>query len=94
MKKSDFINVFAEKSELSKKETSRILDIFLEVVTETLEKKDTVNFIGFGSFSTAYRVARETKIPLSGKKVKIPARTVVKFKVGKSLKETIAKVKE
>lgn len=93
MKKSDFINAVAEQAELSKKDTGKFLDVVLNVITTTLEKKDSVNFIGFGSFSTARREARETKIPLSGKVVKIPARTVVKFKVGKSLKERIAIVK-
>lgn len=90
MKKSDFINAVAEQAELSKKDTAKYLDVVLNVITKTLEKNDSVNFIGFGSFSTARREAREAKIPLSGKVVKISARTVVKFKVGKSLKERIA----
>jgi len=87
MKKAEFIETVSEKSGLSKKDANEALNAILETITEALKAKKTVSFIGFGSFSTVERAAREARVPLTGKTVQIPARNAVKFKVGKSLKE-------
>ena len=60
------------------------------VIPEALVKKDSVSFIGFGTFSTAPRAAREARVPGTDKTVNVPATTVAKFKVGKALKEAVA----
>ncbi len=90
MKKAEFIDAVAEKSGLSKKDANEALNAILETITEALKEGKTVSFIGFGSFSTVQREAREARVPLTGKTVKIPARKAVRFKVGKSLKDTVA----
>ncbi len=90
MKKAEFIDTVAKKAGLSKKDANEALNAILDTITEALKDGKSVNFIGFGSFSTVKRVAREARVPLTGKKVKIPERNAVKFKVGKSLKETVA----
>jgi len=90
MKKAEFIDAVAEKSGLSKKDANEALNAILDTITEALKEGQTVSFIGFGSFSTVEREAREARVPLTGKTVKIPARKAVKFKVGKSLKDTVA----
>ncbi len=91
MKKSDFIQAVAEKAGLSKKDTQKVIDAALDVITEALKKGDDVAFIGFGTFTTTMRAAREAKVPGTNKVVKVPATKVVKFKVGKKLKEAVAK---
>ncbi len=91
MKKSDFIQAVAEKAGLSKKDTQKAIDAALDVITEALKKGDDVAFIGFGTFTTTMRAAREAKVPGTNKVVKVPATKVVKFKVGKKLKEAVAK---
>ncbi len=90
MKKADFINAVAEKAGLSKKDTQKVIDAALEVITEALKKGDDVTFIGFGTFTTTKRAAREAKVPGTNKVVKVPATRVVKFKVGKKLKDAVA----
>jgi DNA-binding protein HU-beta len=45
--------------------------------------------VGFGTFSVATRSKREGRNPRTGKKIKIPAKKVVKFKVGKTLSEKV-----
>ena len=71
---------------------------FIQLVAEKAEatKKDTakISFIGFGTFSTTERAAREGKVPGTDKTYKTPASKVVKFKVGKELKESIATAKK
>jgi len=90
MKKAEFIETVAKKSGLSKKDANEALSAILETITEALKNGKTVNFIGFGSFSTVKRAAREARVPLTGKKVQIPERNAVKFKVGKTLKDSVA----
>ncbi len=93
MKKADFIQTVAEKAGLSKKDTQKVIDAALEVITEALKKGDDVAFIGFGTFTTTMRAAREAKVPGTNKVVKVPATKVVKFKVGKKLKDAVASAK-
>ncbi|QKF59198.1 HU family DNA-binding protein [Aliarcobacter lanthieri] len=91
MNKTEFIDAVAVKAGLSKKDAKGAVDAVLEVITEALVKKDSVSFIGFGTFATAERAARVAKVPGTDKTVNVPATTVAKFKVGKSLKEVVAK---
>ena len=91
MNKTEFIDEVAVKTGLSKKDAKGAVDAVLEVITEALVKKDSVSFIGFGTFATAERAARVAKVPGTDKTVNVPATTVAKFKVGKSLKEAVSK---
>ena len=90
MTKQEFVDRFASKSDLNRREAARAVDAFLETITETLKGGDSINFTGFGKFSTAQRAAREGVNPRSpGQKVSIPAATVPKFAAGSQLKQAI-----
>lgn len=89
MNKNDFIDIVAEKSGLTKKDSKAALDAVLETITETLSKGDSVSFIGFGTFTTSTRAERTAIIPATGAEVKVPATKVAKFKVGKALKDAV-----
>lgn len=91
MNKAEFIDAVAEKAGLSKKDAKGAVDASLETLTEALSKGDSVSFIGFGTFSTADRAERTARVPGTGKEVKVPATRVAKFKVGKALKDSVAK---
>ena len=91
MNKAEFVDAVAEKSGLTKKDSKAAVDAVLDTLTEALAKKDSVAFIGFGTFSTDSRAAREARVPGTDKTVKVAATTVAKFKVGKALKEAVAK---
>ncbi len=91
MKKADLIQAIADKTGLSKKDTIATIDAALETIEEALVAKKTVSFIGFGTFSTAARAARTARVPGTDKVVDVAATTAVKFKVGKKLKEAVAK---
>ncbi|MRI83214.1 MAG: DNA-binding protein [Nitratiruptor sp.] len=90
MKKAEFIQAVAQRAGLSKKDTQRVIEAALEVIEEALKRGEDVSFIGFGTFTTTKRAPRETKVPGSDKVVQVPATRVVKFKVGKKLKEAVA----
>ena len=90
MNKAEFVENLAQKAGLSKKDAEVALSATLETIEQTLQKGDSVNFIGFGSFSTTKRAARKAKVPGTDKIVDVPATTAVKFKVGKKLKDEVA----
>ena len=90
MKKAEFISAVAAKTEMSKKDISNIIDATIETITEALKDGKSVSFIGFGSFTTSKRAARQARIPGTDEIVDVPETRVVKFKVGKQLKEAVA----
>ena len=47
MNKTDLINAIAEKTELSKKDSEKVLKAFIDVVTEELQKGEKVQLVGF-----------------------------------------------
>ena len=91
MNKNELISAISTTTGLTKKDTKAVIDAALETITETLAKKDSVSFIGFGTFSTSARAARTARVPGTDKTVDVPATTVAKFKVGKALKDAVAK---
>ncbi len=91
MKKAELIQAISDKTGLSKKDTAATIDAALDTIQDALVAKKTVSFIGFGTFSTAPRAARTARVPGTTKVVDVPATTAVKFKVGKRLKEAVAK---
>ena len=89
MTKQDFINKVAAKSGLSARDAGKAVDAFMESVTETLKAGDSINFTGFGKFSTSQRAARMGVNPRTGEKVQIAAATVPKFSAGSALKGSV-----
>lgn len=90
MTKAEFVDRVADAAGLSKKDAAAAVDAFLSTVTEVLRRGDSVNFTGFGKFSTVKRAARTGVNPRNpGEKVKIPAATVPKFTAGSQLKASV-----
>lgn len=58
-------------------------------ITRSLKKGEAVTLVGFGTFKTAVRKARTGRNPLTGGKIRIPRRKIVRFSAGKALKTTI-----
>ncbi len=89
MNKIEFISAISTKTGLTKKDTKAAVEAALETITETLAKKDSVSFVGFGSFNVKDRAARTATIPGTTKKVNVPASKAVSFKVGKDLRSKV-----
>ncbi len=89
MKKSDLVSAVAKKTGLTVKDTEEAINGLFEEITDAMAKKDKVTLVGFGTFSTSDRAARDGVNPATGAKIKISARTVPVFKAGKALKEKV-----
>ena len=91
MNKAELVNAIANETGLSKKDTEKTLNSFVNVVSSELAKKEKVQLIGFGTFETRKRAARTGRNPQTGAELKIKASTVPAFKAGKALKEKVNK---
>lgn len=89
MTKQEFVDQVADRAGLSKADAGRAVDAFLETVESVLKGGGTVNFTGFGKFSTAQRAARMGVNPRTGEKVQIAAARVPKFSAGSKLKASV-----
>ncbi len=89
MNKSELVSKVAEKSGLTKKDTERAINSFIEVVQESLAQGEPVVILGFGTFSVRDRAAREGRNPRTGEPIQIPAGKMPVFKPGKGLKDAV-----
>lgn len=86
MNKSELIEALTTKADLSKAAAGRAVDVLVTAVA----KGDSVTLVGFGTFKSAARAAREGKNPKTGEKIKIAATTVPKFSAGATFKQEVA----
>lgn len=89
MNKAELVSQIAESADISIKAANDTLQAFMLAIAVTMKKGDKVTLIGFGTFSISKRAARDGRNPQTGKAIKIPAKNMVKFKVGKKLDEAV-----
>lgn len=89
MNKSELVNAIAAKSGLTKTDSSKALDAVTSAISETLAKGDSVQLVGFGTFSVSERAARTGRNPKTGEPLEISASNTPKFKAGKALKDAV-----
>jgi len=87
MTKSAIIGHLAQKSNLTKKQVVDVMDQLLTLATK--EAKNVFVVPGFGRLVLANRKARMGRNPQTGEPIKIPAKRVVKFRLSKSLKDSV-----
>ena len=91
MNKTDLIDAIAAKAGLSKKDSEAALKATIESISEALANDEKVVLVGFGTFSTKERAAREGRNPSTGATIKIAASKTPAFKAGKELKDKVNK---
>lgn len=91
MNKSELITLLANRTDSSKAGTQLVVNEMFDLIGELLEKGETVQVAGFGTFSTIDRAARTGRNPKTGAPVQIAASKAPKFKAGKQLKDRVNK---
>jgi DNA-binding protein HU-beta len=89
MNKAELISVMADKADMSKKDTEKVLVAFIDTVTEALKDGDKVSLVGFGTFEARNRAARTGINPRTKEKMTILATKTPSFKAGKAFKEVL-----
>lgn len=95
MNKTELITKLAKKTGLTQAKAAEAVDAIFNahkgLIVAELAGGKKVTLPGFGSFSVRKRASREGRNPATGEKIKIPARKYPAFKVGKTMKEKVAK---
>lgn len=86
---TEIINQLAEKSGLKKAQAKEFFNALAALASSEVKKNGEFTVPGFGKLVKATRKAREGRNPATGDVIKIPAKTTVKFRIGKALKDTI-----
>ncbi|MEG3846283.1 HU family DNA-binding protein [Microcoleus sp. herbarium19] len=94
MNKGELVDAVAEKASVTKKQADAVLSAALEAIMEAVSEGDKVTLVGFGSFESRERKAREGRNPKTGDKMEIPATRVPAFSAGKLFKDRVAPPKE
>lgn len=88
--KTELVSAVAEKANLTKKESERVINALFASIEEALSKGDKVQLVGFGTFEVRDREARKGRNPQTGQEIEIPATKVPAFKAGKALKDAVS----
>ena len=86
---TEIVNQLAEKSGLKKAQAKEFFNALSALAASEVKKNGEFTVPGFGKLVKATRKAREGRNPATGDVIKIPAKTTVKFRIGKALKDTI-----
>ena len=90
MTKSQILTALAEKTELSKKDVINVLDTLADLAYSEVKKNGEFSLPGFGKLVKVNRKARMGRNPMTGEEIKIPAKTVVRFRLSKAAKDSVA----
>jgi len=92
--KKELVNGIAEKTGQTKIVTKEIIQMFLDEIINELGRGNRLEFREFGVFEIKERAARKAQNPRTLEKVDVPAKRVVKFKVGRLMKERVGCISE
>lgn len=90
MNKGELVDAVADKASVTKKQADAVLTAALEIIVEAVSSGDKVTLVGFGSFESRERKAREGRNPKTNEKMEIPATKVPAFSAGKLFREKVA----
>lgn len=88
--KKELVNRIAEKTTVTKVVAKDIIQSFLDSIIEELAAGNRLEFREFGVFETKERAARLAQNPRTLEKVKVPAKRIVKFKVGRMMRQKVS----
>jgi DNA-binding protein HU-beta len=89
MTKSDFIAKVSSKASVEKDVTKEMMNFFVSVLIEELQKGESIQLLGFGTFNVNHKPERIGNHPNTGEKMVIPASRSVSFKAGTKLKSAM-----
>lgn len=94
MTKSQVVSYLADKSGLQKKATAALLENLVTLATKECKSSGQFVVPGLGKAVKAHRKERIGRNPQTGEPIKIPAKTVVKFRLAKAFKDSVVPPKK
>ncbi len=93
MVKSDLIEKLKNRTELSRSQAEKVVDILFDAIADALSQGDRAEIRGFGSFSVNSYESYTGRNPKTGAQIEVPSKKLPFFRVGKELKENVDKNK-
>ena len=90
MTKAQLVSLIADKAELTKATANGVLDLIANTAVSETKRHGQFVIPGIGKLVKSNRKARIGRNPQTGLAIKIPAKTVVKFRVAKACKDAVA----
>jgi len=89
MTRTEVIEALAERTNMDKKDVKQFLEGLVSVVEDEMRRGGEIPLKGLGKFKVQRRKARIGRNPITGEELQIPAKTVAKFTLAKSLKDLV-----
>jgi DNA-binding protein HU-beta len=89
MTQSEVFNHFADKTGLKRAQVKEFFDELANLASSEVKTNGEFVLPNFGKLVLSERKAREGRNPQTGETIQIPAKTTLKFRLGKSIKDTV-----
>ena len=89
MNKVELTKSVATRIGVTQKDAAVYVDAVIESIKDGMIEDGKVQIVGFGTFEVKERAEREGRNPATNQPMLIPATRVLKFKVGKALKDAV-----
>jgi DNA-binding protein HU-beta len=87
--KAEIIAKIADEAEITKKQATVALETLIQTAYKGAKSKDGFTIPGIGKMIKQRRKARWGRNPATGEKIKIKAKTVLKFRVAKAAQDAV-----
>jgi integration host factor subunit beta len=88
--KKELVNRIADRTGVTKVVAKDIIQSFLNAIIDELTAGNRLEFREFGVFESRERAARRAQNPRTLEKVDVPAKRIVKFKVGRLMRKKVS----
>ena len=89
MSQSEVINHFAEKFDLKRAQVKELFEELSNLASNEVKSNGEFVLPGFGKMVLSERKAREGRNPQTGETIQIPAKTALKFRLSKGIKDSV-----
>ena len=89
MSQSEVVNHFAERFDLKRAQVKEIFEELSNLASGQVKENGEFVLPGFGKLVLSERKAREGRNPQTGEAIQIPAKTTLKFRLSKGMKDTV-----
>src|ERR687884_362506 len=89
MSQSEVVNHFAEKYGMKRAQVKELFEEMSNLAASEVKESGEFVLPGFGKLVLSERKAREGRNPQTGETIQIPAKTTLKFRLSKGMKDSV-----
>ena len=94
MTQSEIVNHFADKFDIKRLQVKEMFEELAMLAGREVKQSGEFTVPGFGKMVLSERKAREGRNPATGETIQIPAKTTLKFRIGKGMKDSVVPTKK